>query len=155
METINIIFLLLLITLSILIIAIYVYVFDIQDTDDNKNKLLILGLESMDVESYLIQGKTVPKDLLTFYDQPSVNPYVDISYEYNQNPDGLIFYIYDHQNNRVDTSKKTIKNITNSFRVERIYFKNVGAQHYIIKYTLEDKIINIDNIQISRIALNV
>ena len=155
METINIIFLLLLITISILIIAIYVYVFDIQDTDDNKNKLLILGLESMDVENYLIQGKTVPNNLLTFYDQPSVNPYVDISYEYNQNPDGLIFYIYDDQNNVVNTSKKTIKNVTNNFKVERIYFKNVKSEYYIIKYTLEDNIINNDNIQISRIALNV
>lgn len=155
METINIIFLLLLITISILIIAIYVYVFDIQDTDDNKNKLLILGLESMDVESYLIQGKTVANNLLTFYDQPSVNPYVDISYEYNQNPVGLIFYIYDDQNNVVNTSKKTIKNITNNFKVERIYFTNVKSEYYIIKYTLEDNINNNDNIQISRIALNV
>lgn len=155
MEIIHIIFILLFVTLSILLIAIYVYVFDINNVDRTKSSdLLTLGLESMDTESYLIQGKTIPNTLLTFYEKPSLSPYIDIHYQYTNSPVNLNFYIYNDSDSSVYISQKTIKDI-NNFKVVRLYFRNTTSNYYTIKYTLDDNINNYNNIKLSKIALNV
>lgn len=156
MDSLSFVFLLFLITLSILIIAIYVWVFDIDPSRKvTSNNLLLLGLESMAVENYLIQGNVTPVNLITFYEQPNkLDTFIDISYTYTTAPTGLNFTIFNSSGSGVKTSSKTIKDV-NNFKEERIYFKNTSSDYYTIKYTLGKNNNNSNNVQIVRIELKV
>lgn len=146
---------LIILTLIILVIYIYVWVFEIRPINDSSNNIILLGLESMAVENYLKQGKTIPATLLTFYEKPNqTDTYIDISYTYTTAPSGLSFTIYNSDDSSVIKSSKIIKN-TNNFKEERIYFNNTGSNYYTIKYTLDENNNNSNNIQIARIELKV
>ena len=147
---------LVLVALTILMIAIYIWVFAVNTRTETPTNLLLLGLENMNIETFLLggQGKST---LLTFYENPSgIDPFIDISYGYTTDPgSNLEFFVYTSGGASVGTTTVTKKSVT-GFKEVRIYFnKVIPSDFYTLKYTLPESAANSDNIEIVRIELKV
>jgi len=161
METQTIIFILLIVTLSILIITIYVWVFAIEPRQNNdKKNLSTLGLENLDTSAYLLHNVS-NGDLLTFFEIPNKNdPFLDISYTFQNEPQNLNFDITNANGDSVFSSRKLLASKSgdnNNYKEERIFFKNAGINNdnYKIKYSLGNHVDNIKSIEIKKIELKV
>jgi hypothetical protein len=151
---INILYLYICIVIFVFILMVFVFIYVWTFILNNRSETILLGLESMSVETYLVDsGNTV--NLLTFYETPFKKPYLNISYFFVNDLVGtLTFTITDSSDVVVSTKIENKRNISN-FKTDRITFTNNGSNYYKLNYKLTENINNSDNIEIVRIELKV
>ncbi len=132
----------------------YVYILDIQPSQDanGADYMVILGLESMSLDTFLIHNTLTYTSLLTFYEEAHESPYLDISYTYTNEPTGLSFRIVDENGTVVSGSPSTVTDY-NSFVEVRYPFINNESKYYSLEYILGSDDDNAENVAIVRIEL--
>jgi hypothetical protein len=142
---------LLIIGLIFAVAFLFVYAIQKDDTDDVEDNVVLLSLKDISFDTYLQRGKT-NQDLLTFYNEPHSNPYVDVAYTYEREPIGLSFRIVDSSGTVVG-NQKTLTVDTGDYRAERYPFTNTGSTNYTVQYSLSSSTNNTNNVAVDRIEL--
>jgi hypothetical protein len=134
--------------LLIMIIFLYIWIFVVKKNVD------LLGLEHVDIESYLVEDAS-DEVMLKFYNKTNATkPYINIAYNYTTTPIGLDFKIKNPEGNIVSYKTLTMKE-NNNYKELRIYFNNTKSKYYTVRYNLTDDATNANNIEIVRLELKV
>ena len=143
---------LLIVGLVFAVVFSYIYILEINAPEEStEEKLTLLALESLNMETYLRNGVS-NAPLITFYDEPAENPYINIAYTYETEPATLSFKITDPNGNTVSGESSLLLQHQDFYEVRYPFTPN-GSEYYVIRYTLDNAVTNIENVSIVRVEL--